>query len=191
MTTTLLDIRFIIERNIGDTLDNDTMIHWMNDGQMDFGVNLYIPETAQITLDTTSLSYNEPAQLKQIVRMWLQSDYDNGVDREFRGPYRRYNGKIIFPIPFPTVDTLNVDYFKTMKYFAAITDTIDIADRFTPIYTTYGEMRYYMLPRVAQQLGNLGQRNLQTAQQTYQMLKRQVVQEYSFQNPDYAIKERW
>jgi hypothetical protein len=188
----LIDIRYILERELSDSIDNDTIIHWMNEGQSDFGLSLYISApTVQIPVNTTDLSFLLPVDLKQIHRLSLQSDASEGKDQEYKGKYRIFNGKIIFPTPFYSADTLLLDYYKTMKFFVSIDAVIDIADRFTSIYTAYGKMRYYLLPRVAKQLGAQARQMVEIYQSNYLMLKKQVNQEYALQNPYLEVEERW
>lgn len=192
MTTSLTDIRFTMERYVQDTLDSESVIHWMNDAQSDFSVNVDLPATAAIPVTTTDLQYNLPADMKSIVRLWMQSDFDLGNDSEFHGPYRIYNGKIIFPSYFRQSDTLNVDYYKQFKYFTALSDMIDVEDRYQPLYVAYGLAQYYLQPSVKQTIGEgAAQKNYDAQMGRYMGLKHQIIQAHSLQNPDYVIKERW
>lgn len=193
MAKSLSDIRFMVERETG-ALDNSDVIAWCNDANMDFGAALNVPAATpfEITLTTTDLEYDLPDDLKEINRLWLQSDYDSGVNRELSVKYRIYNGKIQFPVPFPTTDTLNVEYYKQLTTFDDIDDTIDIADRFVTIYTAYCVMRYFSLPSTQTTIGEKTARtNYERSFAMYQNAKRQVLQNYSFTNPDLTIKERW
>lgn len=96
---------FFVERETGP-LDNESVINWCNECNIDIGAHINIPApTYQIALNTTDLDYPLPAYLKQINRLWLQSEYDNGINCDLDVKYRIYNGRIHFPVPFPMVDT--------------------------------------------------------------------------------------
>jgi len=193
MPKKISDIRSIVERDINDVLDNDSVLIWCNDANMDFGTVLNVPgTTAQIALDTTSTSYALPSDLKEINRLWLQSEYDNGLNRGITVPYRIYAGNIEFPIPFPFTDTLNIDYYKFLTTFDDIDDLIDFPDRYMTIYTSYCATRYFSLPSTQDRLGELpARRNYERTLNAYTIAKRQVIQNYSFNNPDLSVKERW
>lgn len=193
MATTLSDIRFTLQRELQDsTIDNETVIIWCNNANSDFGMNLNVPTSSTIALTTTDLSYALPSDLKVINRLSFQSDIDNGVDREFQGSYRIYNGQIIFPTYFTQADTLNIDYYSQLTYFTDITDVIDIDDRYNTIYTAYGKMQYYDLPSTLERLGGqLTTRKHQDAQVAYNTIKNAVTQQYSLQNEPTTIQERW
>lgn len=192
MTLKLSDLRYAVEREVRDTIENDLMIIWCNNANMEFGTRLNIPTTATIALNTTDLKYAEPTGVKQINRLWLQSDYDNGVYREFTWPYRRYNGYLWFTVPYQEADTLNVDYYKDMTYFTDITDPIDIDDRYSPLYTFFAKMNYYRLPEVMQKMGeSAARKEAEAATQAYLMMKNSILSYYSMKNPDYVVKERW
>lgn len=189
---TLEDIRSIVQRET-DLTEHESIINWCNDANMDFGTVLNVPGTTfSITVNTTDLEYTLPTDLKEINRMWLQSDYDAGTDREIRVPYRIYNGKIKFPTPFSSADTLKIDYYKFLTVFDDISDAIDLPDRFLTIYTTYCFMRYYSLLSTQEKLTQaVAQRNYDRAANAYQMVKNQVIQNYSFTTPDLTVLERW
>jgi len=193
MAKTLADIRFTVERDTGQ-LENADIVIWCNDCNTDIGTAINVPSATpyQIAITTTDLEYELPPDLKEINRLWLQSDYDAGIDREIRYKYRIYNGHIQFPLPFPIIDTLNIDYYKFLTFFETIDDEIDFADRYVTVYTAYCTMRYYLLPSTQQTLGEaVARRNAERAAGSYQMAKNQVIQGYSFNNPDLAIRERW
>jgi len=189
---TLEDVRFFVERETGP-LENQSVINWCNECNIDIGAHINIPApTYQIALNTTDLDYPLPADLKQINRLWLQSEYDNGINRDLNLNYRIYNGRIHFPVPFPFTDTLNIDYYKTLKHFTTITDEIDLPDRFMTVYTFYCAMRFYSLPETQEKLTELvARRNFERATAMYQMAKAQAIQNYEFQNPSLAVHERW
>lgn len=191
MATTIEQIRFMIERYTG-LLDNAWMIQVANDAQAEFSLNINVPSTATITLTTSDLDYPLPAGLKIINRLWLQSDFDAGIDKEFKWPYRIYNGNIIFAQPWRQAETLNVDYYKHMKYFSDISDTIDLDDRFTPLYTSYGQREYYSIPSVVAALGdNQARREWEKNNARYMNIKQQVLSYYALQNEPVSVQERW
>lgn len=193
MPKTLGDIRFAVERDTG-TLDNADVVIWCNDCNMDIGSVINVPSATpyQISLTTTDLDYALPVDLKEINRLWLQSDFDAGINKELRVKYRIYNGRIYFPIAFPSTDTLNVDYYKFLTTFADVDDEIDFADRYMTVYTAYCTMRYYMLPLTQSTLGEpTARRNHERSFAAYQNAKSQVIQNYGFNNPDLTIRERW
>src|SRR5690554_1097468 len=99
MATTLSDIRFIIERQAGP-IDDSWLIHTCNDAQAEFSLNINIQDTDTIALTVTDIEYTLPTELKIINRLWLSSDFDAGIDKEFKWNYRTYNGKIIFRQPW-------------------------------------------------------------------------------------------
>jgi hypothetical protein len=189
--TILSQIRFIAEQD-GLTLDNEWVVSKCNEAQADFGVNINIPDTDTIAITTTAILYPLPADLKIINRLWLTSDRDNDLDKEFKWPYRIYNGNIIFQQPYLTEETLNVDYYRNMTYYAAITETVDLADRFVPLYTSFIKMEWYDLPRVKQQIGDaqaLKEWNKHNGR--YLNMQRQVIATYSLQIEPTVISERW
>lgn len=189
---TLSNIRYMIEQEVKEPIENADVVQWANQVNADMGVNLNLPATAQIALNTTDLSYPEPAGLKIINRLWLQSDHDNGIDREFTWTYRRYNGKIIFVKPFYQEDTLNVDYFKQLTYFTDISQPIDLDDRYGPLYAAYGLMKYYKLPAVMQRLGeSQARQEVQMTQGMYMNMKQQATSLYSLGNEPTVVSERW
>jgi hypothetical protein len=189
----LLDIKFILQRELQDsTIDDETVLIWCNNANSDFGVNLNIPESESIYVSTTELSYDLPDDIKTINRLSLQSDMDQGIDRAFRGSYRIYNGKIIFPGYFTQDDTLNIDYYKQLTYFTDALNAIDIEDRFSTIYTSYGKMQYYGLPSTVERLtAQQANRKQQDSQMMYQSMKNAVLQQYSFKNEPTVIEGRW
>lgn len=189
--TTLADIRFLVEQDLDATLQNVFVVNGSNDAQTNIGVAINIPATSQILINTTDLKYTLPSNLKQINRLWLQSDFDNGMDREFKAPYRIYNGEIIFPRAYIESDTLNVDYYKNMTYFTTINDVIDLEERFVPLYTAYLRMRYYQLPDIKKEFGNHAEVNAQTYSSMYETTKRDVIAYYSLKNDPVVVQERW
>jgi hypothetical protein len=175
MTTTLSAIRFLIEQQSEPTTNEDVII-WCNEVNMDVGMNIDIPATPQtIVLDVNTLNYPLSANLKIINRLRLQSDITAGIDLSLNIKYRIYNGEIIIPNVFWVApDSLVVDYYKHMSYFTAITEAIDIADRFTPLYTFYGLSK-----------------SKPEFEPKYQMMKDQVVSYYSLGNEPVTIESRW
>lgn len=191
MATTLEKIRFVIERNTG-TIDNDWLINICNDAQAEFALDINVPSTGTISLDPTSLEYSLPAGLKIISRLWLQSDRDSKIDKEFSWDYRIYNGKIIFKQPWVQSDILNVDFYKHLKFFTDTSDAIDLDDRFSPLYTSYGQREYYDRPDVKASLGETQARQeWQKHNARYINIKQQVISYYGIQNEPVTVNERW
>lgn len=190
---TLDAVRFIIQRQTGQPIEHEQVIIWANDLNMDVGAVINVPGTTyQIAINTTDLTYHLPDDLKQINRMWLQSEYDSGLDRDIKIPYRIYDGTISFPVPFSFTDTLNIDYYKFLTTYNDISDTLDLPDRYVPLYANYCMMRYYELTSTSQQIGaELAIANQQRFAQMYATVKNQVIQNYSFTNPDLSVVERW
>lgn len=195
MTVSISNIRFNIEREIGETLDDETFLIWCNNAQTDFSLMLNVPDSATIVLNAVDLKYPEPADMKAIRRMYLQSDIDNGRNIEFTWGYYRYNGFINFYTPYYQADTLNIEYFRHMKYFTSKDDTIDIEDRFITVYTYYCKAMFYAERKTVQgssirdfRLASMAAQNIMNM---YTMVKRQVIAYYSLANESYAVKERW
>lgn len=185
-------IRFMIERSVKDSIENEDVMMGANEVNADIGTSINIPASEQIYVNTLDIEYDEPENVKVINRLSLQSDRDNGQDREFTGKYRRYTGKLIFPAPFRQDDILNVDFYRQMKYFDDISDTIDLEDRYAPLYVSYGVMKYYKLPTVMARLGEAQARQeAQLAQGQYVNMKQQVTSLYSLANDPVVIQERW
>lgn len=197
MAKTLSEIRFIVERDIGMgiNLEDDWILHLCNDAQANFSLDINIPDTAQIVLNTTDLSYPLPDGLKIINRLWLQSDFDNGLDKEFNWTYRIYNGNIIFKQPWIQADTMNVDFYKHMKYFTSINDVIDLDDRFATLYTYYIKAMYWTenKPIVGNTLRDIrmAMMSAQSIMGNYNVIKQQVISYYAIQNEPAIVKERW
>lgn len=189
---TLEEIRAVVEKETGP-LENEWVVNWCNDVNADIETAIFLPApTYQISINTTDTEYPLPADIKEINRLWLQSEFDNGINREIRVPYRIYNVTISFPRPFPFDDTLNVDYYKFLDRFDDITDSTELPDRFMSLYTSYCVGRYYGLLKIQQELGELqARRNYERAAANYNATKMQVVQAYGFTNPDLSIRERW
>lgn len=97
MATSLLDIRFMLERQIRPSnIDNADFVIWCNEANDDIGINFNLPADPEvIELSTTTLEYTLPDDLKIINRLRLQSVIDSGLDAEFQINYRIYNGKLI------------------------------------------------------------------------------------------------
>lgn len=181
MTTSLSQIRFIVERDIEDTLDNDSVINWSNMAQTDFSLRVFVPGSTTQVITTTDLTYTlSPTTIREIRRLRLQSDIDNDINREYNPVYTFYNGVFEVPTPFTSADTLLIDYYKYLTYFTAITDLIDIQDRFFPLYTSYIEMKYYRLPSTLKKIG-ADEANLryQDSFGVYNSTKKQVADAYN------------
>jgi len=180
MTTSLSDIRFMIERNVKTTLEDADVVNWCNYVNTDVGMGINIPAdpAESIVLTTTDLEYALPVNLKIINRLRLQSVIDQGLDAELRVNYRIYNGNIILPrVCWMAPDTLVIDYYKHMTYFTEIEDVIDIDDRFTPLYTFYGI--------------SVAKGNDPLVDPAYLNVKRQVLAYYSLSNEPIVVEGRW
>lgn len=181
MTTTLEDIRFIVERDVGDQLDNDYVINKCNVAQADFMLRIFIPGSTTQLLDTTSLTYTlSPTTIREIRRLRLQSDIDNLVNRPYNPVYTFYNGVFEVPSPFTAVDTLLIDYYAYLTTFTLITESIQLNDRFKPLYTSYVEAQYYLLASTRKSIGELpAQRMYDIGMNVYSMMKKQVSDFYN------------
>lgn len=187
----LLDLRFIVEQDIKDTLDNMWVINKCNDAQSEFGLNINIPDTAQIEITPEELEYPLPEGLKTITRLWLQSDFDHNIDKPFVLPYRVYNGNIIFRRPWVTTDILNIDYYRHMTFYTDINQELDLEDRFSPLYASYIQREYYDSPDIKARLGETqARREWEKHNGRYIVIQRQVISYYSIPSED-VISERW
>lgn len=195
MTTKISDIRYRLERETEVTFDDETILLWCNDAQTDFAADINVPATATIAINTTSLTYPLPVDLKIITRLWSQTDYNNGIDTPLSAEYRIFNGNIIFPTYFREAFTLNIDYYKTLKYFSAITDAIDIDDKFVTIYTYYCKAMYYAERKAIQGTSirdiRIAMLSAQSIMGMYTSVKKQVIQQYSYRNEPSTVNERW
>ncbi|WP_214629990.1 hypothetical protein [Paenibacillus agaridevorans] len=194
MATTINDIRFAVVRETGSTaIEHESVIQWCNDCNVDIGSVINVPaDTFQIPLTTTDMTYALPEDLKEINRLWLESDLEFEINRDLRVNYRIYNGKIEFRVPFRAEDTLNIDYYKFLIRFTEQDDEIDIPDRYASLYVSYCKMRYFELFSTQTNIGlQIAQRNSEFAAQMYNAMRNQIIQYYSFTNPDLVIKERW
>jgi hypothetical protein len=76
------------------------------------------------------------------------------------------------------------------KQFTAITDTIEVEDRFAPLYTTYCQAQYYDLPRVMERLGvQQAQRQYEKHYTRHLTIKEQIATELLMRTPPYTIQE--
>jgi hypothetical protein len=190
--SSLLDLRFVVERFTGGIIDNEWFINVCNDAQAEFALNINIQDTDQVSLTTSDLEYTLPVGLKIINRLWLQSDYDSGIDKEFKWQYRTYGGKIIFVQPWVQADTLNIDYYRHMTYFTSIDDVIDIEDRFGSLYTSYGQREYYDRREIKDALGDAqARREWEKHNARYMTIQKQVISYYNIQNEPVSVNERW
>jgi len=195
MATSLSQIRFKIESQIRPvSLDNDDVVDWCNESNADIGLNFNLPaDSASISLTSTDLQYDLPADLKIINRLRLQSVIDEGVDAELQINYRIYNGKIILPrVLWIAPDELVVDYYKHMTVFSSVDDEIELDDRYAPIYIFYGLMKFYELPETVERIGTQeANRKLQTFAMRYQSMKSQLTAYQSLSNEPVVIDGRW
>lgn len=180
MPVTIADIRFTVERNVQDTLENESVIHWCNVAQSEFMLRVKIPGNTTLAVDTSTLEYNDlPDSILEFRRFRWQSDIDNGYNRQVYPIYSWYNGKFEVPVPFPRADDLLIDYYAYLTDFTEIDDEIDLLDRFKPLYTTYIESVYYNLPSTREKIGELqAQRMYERAYAYYNSIKKQVMDFY-------------
>ena len=191
---TLLDLRYIIEKQVKDTIENQEMVNWANEVNADIGTNVNIPADAvSITLTPTDLEYTLPAELKVINRLRLQSWIDQHLDIDFTTPYRIYNGKIILPrILWIAPDELVVDYYKHLTYFQTESDVIDIPDRLSTVYTFYGFWKYYNMPEVLVKMGETQARKMaEMYLNMYNNMKNQVISYYSLSDEPTTVEGMW
>lgn len=192
MATTLEQIRFDIERNVRSTVENEEVINWCNDAQTELMMTVDLPDTFAVEVNTSDLTYPVVIDAKRINRVWLQSERNAGVDRDIPKPYRIYNGLIIFESRFDKADTLNIDYYRHLKYFTDITDEIDVEDRFKSLYTSYGNAQYYDSPQTIERIGeNQASRQYEKHYNRYQIIRDQIAAQYILQVQPSTIKEAW
>jgi hypothetical protein len=147
MTTTLSDIRFECERILPEPITNELVIKLCNQAQADFMLRIFIPGSTTLAINNTALSYVlTPTTIRTIRRLRLQSDLDNKINRPYNPVYTFYNGLFEVPTPFLRADTLLIDFYAYLKTFTEMSDEIDLPDRFKPLYTSYIESQYYLLP---------------------------------------------
>lgn len=185
-------IRFMIEREVGGSIEDASVIQWANQVNLDIGAYINLPDVSEIYLTTDDLAYDEPEGLKSINSMWIVNDQDNGCDREYRASYRRFNGQIIFKRNPNNEDVLRIDFYRHMTYFDSINNEIDLEDRYAPLYVSYGASKYYKLPAVVARMGeDQARQESQLAQAMYVSVKQQVINLYGFSNDPMVIEERW
>lgn len=195
MTITLSDIRFLIESQIRPvSLENADVLNWCNEANADIGLNFNLPATpSSITLAANTLEYPLPANLKIINRLRLQSRINEGLDSELKINYRIYNGKIILPrVLWIVPDTLVVDYYKHLTTFTDIANTIELDDRYAPVYQFYGLMKFYELPETALRIGDqVALRKMQSNEVKYNSMKNQLTSYQMLSNEPVIIDRRW
>lgn len=176
MTTTLSDIRFAVQEEIEDQISNEKVIQGCNIAQAEFMLRIFIPGSTTQAITTTALTYTlSPTTIRQIRRLRLQSDVDDKINRAYNPVYTFYNGVFEVPTPFGAADTLLIDYYAYLKTFTAISDTIDLADRFKPLYTSYIKAMYYSLPSTRASIGeNAADMNYQREYNIHLSIKKQV-----------------
>lgn len=187
MTTTLTNIREDCELILPQgALTNEKVIKLCNMAQAEFMLQIFIPGSTTLVLDTTSLTYTlSPTTIRDIRRLRLQSDIDNSLNRSYNPVYTFYNGVFEVPIPFTAVDTLLIDYYAFLKTFTDVTDTIDLPDRFKPLYTSYIEAQYYISPEAVADMPGKSSRYVpwliayQQYNTTYMTMKKQVSDFYN------------
>lgn len=188
---TLADVRFIAERDIEDHLDNDSVIAWANAAQNEFMLRIFIPDSLTLPVNTTDLSYDLTVEnIREFRRIRRQSDLDNGVNRPYYPVYTFYNGIFEVPVAFQTTDTLLIDFYRFMTYFTDIEDTIDLDERFLPLYTTYIKSQYYQLSSTAERIGvERASIKHQEALNAHNIAKKQVADYYIIATKPERVKE--
>jgi hypothetical protein len=192
--STLHQIRFLIERQVKEELEDADVLNWCNEVNADIGTNINVPADAySITLNTTDLEYALPANLKIINRLRLQSLIDQGIDAEIVCNYRIYNGNLILPrVLWIAPDELVVDYYKHLTYFTDIMDDIDIPDRLQTVYTFYGFMKYYGMPSIVANMGELSSRRMaDNYAGMYANMRNQVISYYSLSDEPTVVDGGW
>lgn len=181
MTISLSNIRFDCEETLQDQINDVQVINWCNKATADFMLRVFIPGSTTQLLNTTSLTYTlTPTTIREIRRLRLQSDVTNSVNRPYNPVYTFYNGVFEVPQPFMSVDTLLIDYYAYLTTFTAVTQNIDLADRFKPLYTSYVEAQYYLSPSTRKNIGELqAQRMYDISIGVYSMMKKQVTDFYT------------
>jgi hypothetical protein len=150
-----------------------------------------VPATGTILVSPDELYYTLPStDLKRINRLSLQSEIDMGLNRDLPKEYRVYMGNIIFDQAFDVEDVLYVDYYKHLKYFTDITNTIDLEDRFSTLYTSYCTAQYYSLPEVVERLGeNPAKRQYDKNLAQYVNIREQISAYYTLNLQPSTFKE--
>lgn len=181
MTISLSNIRFDCEEILQDQLTNEKVIKWCNMAQADFMLRIFIPGSTTQLLNTTSLTYTlSPTTIREIRRLRLQTDVTNLINRPYNPIYTFYNGVFEVPQPFTAVDTLLIDYYAYLTTFSAVTENIQLNDRFKPLYTSYIEAQYYLLPSTRKTVSELNaQRMYDISMGIYNMMKKQVTDFYT------------
>lgn len=179
--TTLSTIRFDCQETLQDEINDAMVVKWCNEGHADFNLRIFIPGSTTQLLDTTSLTYTlSPTTIRTIRRLRLQTDIDNYINRDYTPIYTFYNGVFEVPYPFSAVDTLLIDYYAYLTTFTDVTESIQLNDRFKPLYTSYIESQYYALPSTRKIVGELyAQRMYDQRYAFYLMMKKQVSQFYN------------
>lgn len=193
MATTLEDIRFTMERAVQDTIDNQNVINWANDAQTEILMQIDIPASTTMAVNTNDVSYPlVVTNIRRINRLWLTEERNMGVDRDISIPYRIYSGNIVFAYRFSKADTLNIEYYRYLTHFADITDAIDLDDRFGTLYTSYGLAQYYDLPSTVQRVGEAqARRQYDKNYARHLMIKDQIASQFTLLTQPSTIKEAW
>ncbi|PZD95233.1 hypothetical protein DNH61_11780 [Paenibacillus sambharensis] len=193
MAKTLSDLRYTMERYVQDSLDNQNVINWCNDAQTEIMLSIEIPDAMTLEVNNTDISYPILTDnIKRISRMWLASDRQQGVDRDLQATYRLYGGHIVFSHRFAQQDVLHIEFYRHLKHFAAMTDTIDLSDRYESLYTSYGIAQYYDLPSSIQRMGEQTAKRLYDKHYTrHMMIKEQISVQYLMESQPYTIKGGW
>jgi hypothetical protein len=180
MAKTLQDIKSIVERDIQDYLDVTSVVDWSNAAQNEFMLRIFIPGTATLAIDTSTVIYTGlPVDIREFRRFRLQSDLDQSINRPYYPVYEYYNGNFEVPAPFNSNDTLLIDYYSYLKLFEDVSDTIDLEDRYYPLYANYLKKMYYTLPSTVTKLSlEFAMMKSGEAQAAYDIAHKQVMDAY-------------
>lgn len=181
--TTLSTIRFECEETLEDTLTDAKVISWCNNAQADFMLRVFIPGSTTQAIDTTSLTYTlSPTTIREIRRLRLQTDVTDLINRSYHPVYTFYNGVFEVPAPFGAADTLLIDYYAYLTTFTAITEEIQLNDRFKPLYTLFIESQYYDLKSTRKEIGELAALRMNEKKyNAYLGMKKQVASFYNIE----------
>jgi hypothetical protein len=191
--TTLEQIRTKIETSVQDAVTNESVIEWCNDAQSELLMQIDVPTSTTIAINTSDLSYPLiVTNIRRINRLWLTSEREQGVDRDISIPYRIYDGQIVFAYRFGKADTLNIEYYRHLTYFTAIEQNIDLEDRYATLYSSYGIAQYYDIPSTIQRVGDSqAKRQYEKHYSRHIGIRDQIAAQFTLQTQPSTIKEAW
>lgn len=179
MAVTLYDIRFLVEHNVQERLDDPWIINQSNAAQIELLQRVFIPGTYNLPVNQTDLSYTLPPEIYEIRSIRSLENYNNGFNVPIYPVYTYYNGLFQVPVSYFKDDTFIIDYYKRMKTFNTIDDAIDIEDHFKTLYSAYIEAMYYNLATTRANIGEVSAlNNYNLNMNYYQTMKKQVTDFY-------------